>query len=195
MTKRRGRQEPTPQDLALWETVSKSVAPLKRRTKPPTLRQEAPEPESRSMPAAKPKPPAARPLAAPLRPPPSPEPPALAPLDRRMRARVARGAVALDARIDLHGLTQAAAHHRLRGFLGEAQAAGAKLVLVITGKGQPGDQRLFGEERGILKRMVPMWLGSQEMRPLVIGYEPAGRSHGGEGALYVRVRSRRRAGS
>ena len=191
MTKRRGRQEPTPQDLALWETVSKSVAPLKRRTKPPVARQEAPEPVPRPVPAAKPKPPAARPLAAPLRPPPSPEPPVLAPLDRRMRARVARGAVAIDARVDLHGLTQAAAHQRLRNFLGESQAAGAKLVLVITGKGQPGDQRLFGEERGILKRMVPMWLGSQEMRPLVIGYEPAGRSHGGEGALYVRIRSGR----
>jgi DNA-nicking Smr family endonuclease len=111
-----------------------------------------------------------------------------------MRARMARGSLAIDARIDLHGLTQAAAHRRLIKFLGEAQAAGAKLVLVITGKGRPDDRPLMGEERGVLKRLVPIWLGAEEMRTLVVGYETAGRGHGGEGALYVRVRSRRKAG-
>ncbi len=192
MSKRGSR--PTPEDLALWETASKGVAPLKRRPKPVSERQEGPQPAAE--PKAKPAPPAAQPLnVAPRPPPPSPQqPPALAPLDRRMRARVARGTVAIDARIDLHGLTQAAAHRRLINFLGDAQAAGAKLVLVITGKGRPDDRPLMGEERGVLKRQVPIWLGAAEMRPLVVGYETAGRGHGGEGALYVRVRSRRKAG-
>jgi DNA-nicking Smr family endonuclease len=188
MSKRGGR--PTPEDLALWETISKGVAPLKRPPKP------ASEPEVRPKPAetpkAKPPAPAARSLDIAPRPPPGP--PALAPLDRRMRARVARGALAIDARIDLHGLTQAAAHRRLIKFIGEAQAGGARLVLVITGKGRPDDRPLMGEERGVLKRLVPIWLGAEEMRPLVVGYETAGRSHGGEGAIYVRVRSRRKAG-
>jgi DNA-nicking Smr family endonuclease len=190
MSKRGGR--PTPEDLALWAAISKGVAPLERRPKPVPERQEAPKPVA--APKTKPPAPAARPLTVAPRPPPPPGPPALAPLDRRTRARVARGALAIDARIDLHGLTQAAAHRRLIKFLGEAQAAGAKLVLVITGKGRPGDRPLMGEERGVLKRMVPIWLGAEEMRPLVVGYEAAGRSHGGEGALYVRVRSRRKAG-
>jgi DNA-nicking Smr family endonuclease len=193
MTRRGGRQGPSPEDLALWENVSKSVAPLKRRPKPASERQEGPKPPAE--PRAKPVPPAAQPLKVAPRPPPSPEPPALVPLDRRMRSRVARGALAIDARIDLHGLTQAAAHRRLLKFISEAQAAGAKLLLVITGKGRAGDQQLMGEERGVLKRLVPIWLGSEEMRPLVIGFETAGRSHGGEGALYVRVRSRRKAGA
>jgi DNA-nicking Smr family endonuclease len=190
---KRGRR-PTPEDLALWETVSKDVAPLTRRPKPAAERQEEPKPPAE--PKAKPAPPAAQPLKVIARPPPpSPQqPPALAPLDRRMRARVTRGAVAIDARIDLHGLTQAAAHRRLIKFLGEAQAAAAKLVLVITGKGRPDDRPVMGEERGVLKRLVPIWLGAEEMRPLVVGYETAGRGHGGEGALYVRVRSRRKAG-
>jgi DNA-nicking Smr family endonuclease len=192
MSKRGSR--PTPEDLALWETVSKGVAPLKRLPKPASERQERPKPAAE--PKAKPAPPAAQPLNVIARPaPPSPQPPpALAPLDRRTRARVARGSLAIDARIDLHGLTQAAAHRRLIKFLGEAQAAGAKLVLVITGKGRPDDRPLMGEERGVLKRLVPIWLGAQEMRTLVVGYETAGRGHGGEGALYVRVRSRRKAG-
>jgi DNA-nicking Smr family endonuclease len=190
MTKRSGR--PTPEDLALWQTVSTGVAPLKRRSKPAAPREDAPE---AATPAAKPSLPAPRPLVvAPRRPLPA-EPPPLAPLDRRTKARVARGSVAIDARIDLHGLTQAAAHRRLIKFLGDAQAAGAKLILVITGKGRPGDRPLMGEERGVLKRLVPMWLGSEELRPLVVGYETAGRGHGGEGALYVRIRSRRKAGT
>jgi DNA-nicking Smr family endonuclease len=190
MSKRGGR--PTPEDLALWEAISKGVAPLKRPPKPASEPEEGPKPAV--GPKAKPPAPAARSLDIAPRPPPPPGPPALAPLDRRMRGRLARGTVAIDARIDLHGLTQAAAHRRLTKFLGEAQAAGAKLVLVITGKGRPGDRPLMGEERGVLKRLVPIWLGAEEMRPLVVGFETAGRSHGGEGALYVRVRSRRKAG-
>jgi len=189
---KRGRR-PTSEDLALWETVSKGVAPLKRQPKPASERQEEPKPLAE--PKTKPASPAAQPLIVATRPPPPPQPPALSPLDRRTRARVARGAVAIDARIDLHGLTQAAAHRRLITFIGEAQAAGAKLVLVITGKGRPDDRPLMGEERGVLKRLVPIWLGAEEMRPLVVGYETAGRSHGGEGALYVRIRSRRKAGA
>jgi DNA-nicking Smr family endonuclease len=188
MSKRR-RPEPTPEDIALWETIAKDVAPLARRAKPP----------AQSEPAKAPKPaPATKPAKAkspqPSKPAPPPrqqQPPRLAPLDRRARSRIARGAVAIDARLDLHGLTQAAAHARLRRFLADCQADGAKLVLVITGKGRAGEARPAGEERGVLKRMVPIWLGASELRPLVIGFETAGRGHGGEGALYVRIRSGR----
>src|SRR6185437_14768111 len=103
----------------------------------------------------------------------------LAPLGRRMRQRVARGREAIDARMDLHGLTQAEAHAALSRFLYAASARGARLVLVITGKGGRG-----GGERGVLRRQVPHWLALPDMRELVIGFEDAHIAHGGEGALY-----------
>jgi DNA-nicking Smr family endonuclease len=67
-----------------------------------------------------------------------------------------------------------------------ARARDARLVLVITGKGG----RSAGE-RGVLKRYVPQWLNLPEFRTLVIGFEEAHIAHGGEGALYVRVRRTR----
>jgi DNA-nicking Smr family endonuclease len=100
-----------------------------------------------------------------------------------MRQRVARGREPIDARFDLHGLTQEEAHVALSRFLHSASARGARLVLIITGK---GGRR--GE--GVLKRQVPLWLALPEFRDLVIGFEEAHVAHGGEGALYVRLRRR-----
>jgi DNA-nicking Smr family endonuclease len=97
--------------------------------------------------------------------------------------------LSVDASIDLHGLTQTLAHRRLFAFLKETRAHGARTVLVITGKGRPGEPAAFGAyERGVLRRVVPEWLGSVEFRPLVAGYSEAGRRHGGAGAIYVRLR-------
>jgi DNA-nicking Smr family endonuclease len=110
------------------------------------------------------------------------KPPPLAPMERRAKSRVARGALAIDRRVDLHGLTQIAAERELDGFLRAAQDGGARIVLVITGKGKSG------EERGVLRRMVPMWLSAARWRHLVVGFEEAAPNHGGSGALYVRIR-------
>jgi len=44
------------------------------------------------------------------------------------------------------------------------------------------------EGRGVLRRQVPLWLALPELRRYVIGFEDAHVGHGGEGALYVRVR-------
>lgn len=115
--------------------------------------------------------------------------PPLAPLDRRARRDVTRGVVGFDARIDLHGMRQAEAHRVLLDTIHRAHHEGWKLVLVITGKGGGLDAR--GEERGVLRRLVPHWLADPVMRRLVLGYEPAGQGHGGDGALYVRIRRAR----
>ena len=104
-----------------------------------------------------------------------------------MRQKLGRGSEPIDARIDLHGMTQAAAHAALARFLTRAQHDGARVVLVITGKGvRPGGDG--HSERGVLRRQVPLWLESTELRPFVVGFESAGAGHGREGALYVRVR-------
>jgi DNA-nicking Smr family endonuclease len=106
-----------------------------------------------------------------------------------MKRGVVRGKQAIDARLDLHGLTQSEAHGALLRFLHTAQARDARLVLVITGKGSKNLGR--GGEPGVLRRQVPQWLGLPEFRSLVLGFEDAGARHGGEGALYVRLRRAR----
>jgi DNA-nicking Smr family endonuclease len=131
---------------------------------------------------------------APRRVTPAPKPapncaPAPAPLERRLKQRLARGSASIDARIDLHGMTQSQAHGALLHFLRRAQADNAKVVLVITGKGT--FDRHADRERGVLKRQVPLWLRLPEFRSFVVGFENAAISHGGEGALYLRLRRKR----
>ncbi|GJD45770.1 Endonuclease MutS2 [Methylobacterium cerastii] len=123
--------------------------------------------------------------AAPVRPAfvPAPAPPGL---ERRERQRISRGLLAIEGRIDLHGLYQAEAHAALVGFLMRARAAGHARVLVVTGKG--GEDAYA--ERGVLRRSVPHWLRGADLRPIVLGFEEAARHHGGAGALYVRLRRR-----
>jgi DNA-nicking Smr family endonuclease len=108
----------------------------------------------------------------------------MAPLGRRARGQLSRGRKEIDARLDLHGMTQTRAHRELFGFLQRARSDGLTFVLVITGKGRAGAD----PERGVLRRQVPQWLSLPEFRSLVVGFEEAHVGHGGEGALYVRIR-------
>lgn len=174
-------------ERVLWQTVAKSVKPLRRRaveTQPDASSEDlAPSAKAeRTRPVSKTVSPAAVPL-------PKPSSPALEPLGRRERQRIARGRDSIDARIDLHGRTQAEAYDALIGFIRRCHANGARTVLVITGKGRSESHG----SRGVLKRQVPMWLGLPELRSCVIGFESAAIGHGGEGALYVRLRRDRSA--
>ncbi len=173
------------EERVLWTTITKSIAPL--RESPASAEDIETETAAPTRPAAaklirNPSAQPAKKVSLPLAP-----PAPLAPLGRRMKQRVARGKEAIDGRLDLHGLTQSEAHATLLRFLRTASARGARLVLVITGKGVRGSDG----ERGVLKRHVPQWLGLPEFRAFVIGFEGAHFSHGGEGALYVRVRRAR----
>jgi DNA-nicking Smr family endonuclease len=173
------------EEHALWESVAKQVKPLRKRqraAKPPAA---SPEVEASAAPktVASPKPPAPAPIISP----PRPEPPPLAPIGRRERSHLSRGRKEIDARLDLHGMTQTRAHRALFGFLQRAHHDGLTFVLIITGKGKMGSE----SERGVLRRQVPLWLSLPEFRTLVVGFEEAGIGHGGEGALYVRVRKSR----
>jgi len=105
------------------------------------------------------------------------------PIDRRLKQRLARGQIEIDARLDLHGRTLSEAHAALLRFLHRAQGEGARTVLVITGKG--GD---LSAGRGVLRRQVPLWLALPELRAHVLAVEEAHAAHGGGGALYVRLR-------
>ena len=173
------RRQVSDEEQALWRTVTRTVSPLRRHRKDaaPATQHAEPPPKPTA------KTPVPHPVAIASKPVPKPKEPALAPIDRRSKQKLARGTQAIDARIDLHGRTQGEAHAALLRFLHRAQATGAKTVLVITGKGGGRDGG-----HGVLKRQVPMWLALPEFRGLVVGFGDAAIGHGGEGALYVRVR-------
>lgn len=180
MRSRRGKTL-TEADIALWRQVARSVKPLPGRA--PV----EPEPSSpAATPAANEAPVLIVATVAPSKAVPPSAPP-LAPIERRLRTQLRRGRQDIEASIDLHGMRQDEAHLALHGFLRREQARGTRLCLVVTGKGGPAPA-LFGEERGVLRRMVPHWLRLSELRPLVLGFEEAEQRHGGSGALYVRLR-------
>jgi DNA-nicking Smr family endonuclease len=180
LQKRRKITEISPEDRAIWQAVAKSIKPLPGRVLPelaaPPSLAVAPAPYTR------------------LSPPPAPIPakPRLMPLiglEKRAKREVLRGLTKIDARIDLHGMRQSEAHHALLDFIARAHRSNAKLVLVITGKG--GNEAQSGDSRGVLRRLVPHWLADPGLRGQVMGFEAAGLGHGGEGALYVRIRKDR----
>jgi DNA-nicking Smr family endonuclease len=190
------RRQLSDEDRALWAGFARSITPLRqaRKTAEPAAKATSHSAATSVVAPSNAKPhPAARREA----PPPAASPP-LAPLGRRLKQRVARGREPIDARIDLHGMTQRQAHGELLRFLHRAQADGAKTALVVTGKGLgQGSSRLSsigdhtGErERGVLKRQVPLWLALPEFRLLIVGFDDAHVGHGGQGALYVRLRRR-----
>ena len=168
------------EEIALWTEVAHSVARRRGAALPTPLnpvrpaRPPAPPPTTAEPPAARPGKPSAPPLA---------------PIERRLKRELSRGRAAIDAALDLHGLTQAEAHQALRGFLRHSQARGARRVIVVTGKGGPLDEvGQWPSERGVLRRLTPQWLREPDLRSVVLGFEEAGRAHGGSGALYVRIR-------
>jgi DNA-nicking Smr family endonuclease len=173
------------EEIELWLAVAHSVA----RRKGAAL----PSPKKRAAPAAHP-PAKAASREAP-KPPPARQGQPLAPLEKSLRRKLARGGAGPDNAIDLHGMNQAEAHRALRGFLSYAQSRGDKLVLVVTGKGgDKGASPVWSEEPGVLRRLAPHWLRAPDLRGLVLGFEEAGRTHGGAGALYVRLRRGERGG-
>jgi len=162
------------EERALWEAVAKQTKPLRKKPRIAKPQLASPDTPAVAMTATsqKPHPVAKKSQGSKTYAPPAAPP--LAPLGRRERWRLSRGRMQIDARLDLHGMTLTRAHRD-----------GLTFVLVITGKG-----RATGAEsgRGVLRREVPQWLGLPEFRSLVVGFEEAHIGHGGEGALYVRIR-------
>jgi DNA-nicking Smr family endonuclease len=108
--------------------------------------------------------------------------------------KLRRGLMEPDARIDLHGMTQAAAHRTLFTWLAAAHSRGYRLVLVVTGKGNPKNDENASwmmSAHGVLKQMVPRWLNEPGLAALIASVQPAHVKHGGDGALYVYLRKTR----
>lgn len=169
------------EERALWESVARQAKPLRKKHPVAEPVVGLSETDTRGAAKSVTRPtlaPAAKPL------PMKPAVPPLAPLGRRERLQISRGHKEIEARLDLHGMTQMRAHRALLGFLHRAHSDGLTFVLVITGKGKAGAE----SERGVLRRQVPQWLTQPDLRSLVVGFEEAHVAHGGTGALYVRIR-------
>lgn len=172
------------EERELWEIVAKQIKPLRKHrvAKAHAASPAGPSPVAQ---ASRPSPPVKPVAAAPAPRVAKPAVPPLAPLGKRERTKLSRGRSEIEARLDLHGMTQMRAHRALTGFLHRAHHDGLTFVLVITGKGRSGG------ESGVLRRQVPEWLSLPEFRAFVVGFETAHIGHGGEGALYVRIRRAR----
>jgi DNA-nicking Smr family endonuclease len=156
------------EERTLWRETMRGVKPL--RPEPPEDGVATPKRESktRRVPAS------TKPAAPPTR-----AAKSIDALDRRTATRLKRGTLAIEARLDLHGMTQAEAHDALTRFIARAQKHGSRAVLVITGKS------------GVLHGAVPRWLDEGDNRGRILAIRRAHAQHGGQGALYLMLRRAR----
>lgn len=182
------RRHLRPEEEELWQAVARTAKPLK----PVKARVVAEPKPAHTPPPERPAPlPTFRlgerahgrdtgisvPAATPLR------------MDAKAFSRMTKGKLAPEARIDLHGMTLAEAHPALIGFVLRAQAAGCRLVLIITGKGRLGsDDGPIPRRPGVLRHQVPLWLRQAPLGAVVQQVAEAHLRHGGGGALYVYLR-------
>lgn len=198
----RNRKGLSAEDKALWKQVAASATPMHASKSSPTLTENAPaKPQPRPKPAQK------RPLSsfqigqnatphdpghhltpsvaerineAPVR------------MHRGTYQKMQRGKLKPEAKIDLHGMTLSRAHPELIDFMMRAHAKGARLVLVITGKGRDRDEDgPIPIRRGILRHQVPAWLAAPPLGQIVLDIRTAHLRHGGEGAYYVYLKRMR----
>jgi DNA-nicking Smr family endonuclease len=178
-------RKPSADEQALFREAMQGTKPIARKKRvaasPPLTK---PESAGTTPSAAKSKPISVVRPAAPL--PKAPAPLAagrIADLDKRTAERFKRGEMAIDAKIDLHGLTQAEAHDRLQAFLAKAASGGKRCVLIVTGKGAGG--------WGVLRDAVPRWLNEPALRRHLLAFAQAQSRHGGAGALYALLKRKR----
>jgi len=177
-------------DEELWADFTRDIAPIKRE-KPAAPAQKTRKPK-KLAPQSKPQ---ALQSELTVRPdiPKAPAQPHGAGLDRRSAEKLRKGQMPIDARLDLHGMTQDRAHHALDDFIKRTHGAGHRCVLVITGKGKSGkraDEYWSGGD-GVLKQKVPQWLGAAPLSSMILKTQIARPKDGGDGALYILLRRRR----
>ena len=198
----------SPHDHKLWQRVTKTVSPLKKRevqaddeaddaswrawltdngfveaelATTPTI-QQAPLPPTKDVRATNAAKPTAKSKEAPGKPPAARS---VRELERPTHRKLAKGRLPIDATLDLHNLTQEQAHRMLLSFLTESRQRGRRHLLVITGKGSSQNSQ------GVLRTMLPIWISTPPLNQLVSGLKQASRDHGGEGAFYIRLKKQK----
>jgi DNA-nicking Smr family endonuclease len=106
-------------------------------------------------------------------------------LDANWDKRLAKGMVAPDWTIDLHGHSLSSAHSLLDRALGQAILHGARMILLVTGKPARENPRLPPTSRGVIRASIADWLASSGHAGKIAAVRNAHPRHGGAGALYV----------
>ncbi len=101
-------------------------------------------------------------------------------IDRNTAERFRKGEAAIDAKLDLHGMTTQKAHKSLISFIEKHVKLGSRRLLVITGKGN-----------GILRSELPNWLSVSDLCGWILAFDKAQAKHGGDGAYYILLKRKR----
>ena len=105
-------------------------------------------------------------------------------LDMKTKKKLNSNKLLIDAIIDLHGKTEVQAFEMIKNFIKNSYLNENKNVIIITGKGT--------NSQGKLKLTTPQWLKSEELSKFVIGFETMPNNKGGDGALFVKLRNKKK---
>jgi len=104
-------------------------------------------------------------------------------LDRRLLKQLKRGDYALQAHLDLHGMTSEEARGEVERFIDKARNQGRRCVLIIHGRGMHSK-----EQMPVLKERMKVWLTRGRIGQAVLAFATARPPDGGAGAVYVLLR-------
>jgi DNA-nicking Smr family endonuclease len=102
-------------------------------------------------------------------------------IDKNTAESFRKGKEPIDAKLDLHGMTQEKAHNALIAFIEKQVKLESRRLLVITGKGS-----------GILRSALPRWLTAPNLNKSILAFDVAKAKHGGDGAFYILLKRKRK---
>ena len=97
--------------------------------------------------------------------------------------KLKRGQYAIEAELDMHGMTVAIAKPVLAEFIHQSQLNGKRCVKIIHGKGYRSPN-----QQPVLKSRLNQWLRRSEA---VVAFSSARQIDGGTGAVYVLLKQKR----
>lgn len=113
-------------------------------------------------------------------------------MDGQTAKKVKRCEYRIEATLDLHGKTEAVAYDAVNNFIKQSYLQNKRCVIIITGKGiSNNDNDDIFSTKGKLKERTPVWLNSEQLRPLILGFSHPIEKLGGTGALYIILRKKR----
>jgi DNA-nicking Smr family endonuclease len=165
-------------DKEIWENYTSRLAPVAKRkrsakTAKPTPEKMAMHKAAEKMPTVWAKPKTSTPLK---------KETSLSVLERTREKKLRQGEIGIEAKLDLHGMTQSVAYDALASFMRRSVKNHKRHLLIITGKGADG--------AGVLRTNLKTWLSQMPESTSILALRPASPKHGGEGAFYVILRKK-----